>query len=59
MSGRVKDNREILRSLQEDLYKLKQDAAIIKMDMKIIIAKIDAVKELKAPPEPISKGWFG
>jgi len=52
----IKDNRAILRSLQDDMAKLKQDAALIKMDMKIIIAKIEAIKEIK---EPIEKGWFG
>ncbi len=59
MSSKGKDNREILRSIQDDLYKLKEDAAIIKIDMKIIIAKIEAGKELPVVKEPISKGWFG
>lgn len=53
---RVKDNKVLLRELKEDVAKLKQDTSIIKIDLKVIIAKL----ELDKPkPEPINKGWFG
>lgn len=53
---RVKDNKKLLTDIQDELYKMKQDISIIKLDVKVILAKL----ELSKPkPEPISKGWFG
>tara|TARA_Y100000401_G_scaffold116738_1_gene123253 strand:- start:553 stop:726 length:174 start_codon:yes stop_codon:yes gene_type:complete len=50
-----KDNKKILLDIQDDLYKMKQDISIIKLDVKVILAKL----ELSNPkPQPISKGWF-
>lgn len=54
----VKDNRVLLRGIQDDMYKMCQDMALVKMDLKIILAKIEAAKEMKAAKEDIKKGWF-
>tara|TARA_Y100001963_G_C6463499_1_gene301258 strand:+ start:109 stop:279 length:171 start_codon:yes stop_codon:yes gene_type:complete len=56
MDRQVQSNKKLLTDLQDDIYKLKQDISIIKLDVKVILAKL----ELSKPkPEPISKGWFG
>ena len=55
MDRQVQSNKKLLTDLQDDIYKLKQDISIIKLDVKVILAKL----ELSKPnPEPISKGWF-
>ena len=51
-----KDNKKILLDIQDDLYKMKQDISIIKLDVKVILAKLELSKPTT---EPISKGWFG
>jgi uncharacterized protein involved in exopolysaccharide biosynthesis len=58
MDRQVQSNKKLLTDLQDDIYKLKQDISIIKLDIKVIIAKLELSKP-KPEPEPISKGWFG
>ena len=58
MDRQVQSNKKLLTDLQDDIYKLKQEISIIKLDIKVIIAKLELSKP-KPEPEPISKGWFG
>ena len=53
---RVKDNKILLREIKDEVYKMKQDISIIKLDVKVILAKLELSKPTT---EPISKGWFG
>ena len=52
------DNKRLLLELQDDIRKLKEDSKLIQIDLKIIIAKLEA-KETQNVKEEISKGWFG
>ena len=58
----AKENHVLIGELREDLAKLRQTTAMIRMDVKYIIeliketdSKVKDDKILKA----ISKGWFG
>ena len=50
------ENKKLLLDIKDYLYKLQQDTSIIKLDIKVIKAKLE---EKQKTPEPISKGWFG
>tara|TARA_R110001592_G_scaffold269339_1_gene535682 strand:- start:1331 stop:1531 length:201 start_codon:yes stop_codon:yes gene_type:complete len=51
------DNKRLLLELQDDIRKLKEDSKLIQIDLKIIIAKLEAKKEQNVK-EVISKGWW-
>jgi hypothetical protein len=61
MEGNRKNNNHLLREVKDDLVKLKNDVALVKIDLKVILAKIEERnrRDGKKSPEPISKGWFG
>jgi|TARA_R110002124_G_scaffold254451_1_gene420060 hypothetical protein len=54
------DNKRLLLELQDDIRKLKEDSKLIQINLKIIIAKLEAKQtpEQKVK-EAISKGWWG
>ena len=51
---RKKTTEQICEEIKEDLYKMKQETALIKLDLKIIIAKLETKEQKK---EEINTGW--
>jgi hypothetical protein len=55
MSERL-SNRVILDKITDDLHKLKNDTAMIKLDLKVILAKIESKKQEEKKKE--ADGWW-
>ena len=56
MEQPARENKILIGELREDIAKLRQTTAMIKMDIKYIIELLK-IKEADKK-EPISNGWF-
>ena len=54
---RKQNNNYLLREIQDDLRKLKTDTAQIKLDLKVILAKLQEKKDQEKKQEADAWWW--
>ena len=55
---RKQNNNYLLREIQDDLRKLKTDTAQIKLDLKVILAKLQEKKDQEKKQEADAWWWY-